>query len=108
MVSGPWATRLPNGVPDLKAPAPRMPDGKPDFSGMWFANVPSRDYCREKDCTGRWPIATFDADNLRTRPYACTQIEPYLTDKHLVPHFTTNIGKTGLAEPAAHVAPDRP
>ena len=65
-------------------------------------------YCREKDCTGRWPIATFDADNLRTRPYACTQIEPYLTDKHLVPHFTTNIGNTGLAEPAAHVAPDRP
>jgi hypothetical protein len=65
-------------------------------------------YCREKDCTGRWPIATFDADNLRTRPYACTQIGPYLTDKHLVPHFTTNIGKAGLAEPAAHVAPVRP
>ena len=30
------------------------------------------------------------------------------TDKHLVPHFTTNIGKTGVAEPAAHAAPDRP
>ncbi len=46
----PGIPRLPNGAPDLKAPAPRMPDGKPDFSGMWFANVPSRDYCREKDC----------------------------------------------------------
>jgi hypothetical protein len=34
----------------LKAAAPRTADGKPDFSGMWFANVPPKDYCREKDC----------------------------------------------------------
>ena len=46
----PGIPRLANGAPDLKAPAPRTPDGKPDFSGMWFANVPSTDYCREKDC----------------------------------------------------------
>lgn len=65
-------------------------------------------FCREKDCTGRWPIATFDADNLPTRPYACTQIEPYLTDKRMVPHFTTNIGKVGLAEPDPPGAPGRP
>ena len=46
----PGIPRLPNGAPNLKAPAPRTAEGKPDFSGMWFANVPSRDYCREKDC----------------------------------------------------------
>ncbi len=39
-----------NGEPDLAAPAPRTPEGKPDFSGMWFANVPARDYCKEADC----------------------------------------------------------
>jgi hypothetical protein len=29
----PGIPRLANGAPDLKAPAPRTPDGKPDFSG---------------------------------------------------------------------------
>ena len=34
----------------MKAPAPRTREGKPDFSGIWFANVPAKDYCKEKDC----------------------------------------------------------
>ena len=46
----PGIPRLASGAPDLKAPAPRMPDGKPDFSGMWFANVPAKDFCREPNC----------------------------------------------------------
>lgn len=46
----PGIPRLPGGAPDLRAPAPRMPDGKTDFSGMWFANVPAKDYCREANC----------------------------------------------------------
>ena len=46
----PGIPRLPGGAPDLKASAPRMPDGKTDFSGIWFANVPAKDYCREANC----------------------------------------------------------
>jgi hypothetical protein len=46
----PGIPRTAGGAPDLKAPAPRTRDGKPDFSGMWFANVPAKDYCKEKDC----------------------------------------------------------
>jgi hypothetical protein len=46
----PGIPRTASGAPDLDAPAPRTSDGKPDFSGMWFANVPAKDYCREADC----------------------------------------------------------
>jgi len=45
----PGVPRLASGAPDLAAQAPRQ-DGRPDFSGMWFANVPSRDACRTGDC----------------------------------------------------------
>jgi hypothetical protein len=31
----PGAPRLANGTVDLNAPVPRMPDGHPDFSGIW-------------------------------------------------------------------------
>jgi hypothetical protein len=31
----PGIPRLPDGKPNLFAPAPRMPDGKPDLSGLW-------------------------------------------------------------------------
>src|SRR5262245_30200286 len=32
----PGIPRLPDGKPNLNAPAPRMPDGKPDLSGIWY------------------------------------------------------------------------
>jgi hypothetical protein len=31
----PGLPRLPDGKPDLTAPAPRTPDGRPDLSGLW-------------------------------------------------------------------------
>ena len=46
----PGIPRLASGAPNLKAPAPRTREGKPDFSGIWFANTPAKDYCKEKDC----------------------------------------------------------
>jgi hypothetical protein len=46
----PGIARTAGGAPNMKAPAPRTRDGKPDFSGIWFANVPAKDYCKEKDC----------------------------------------------------------
>jgi hypothetical protein len=33
----PGIPRLPDGKPNLSAPAPRTPDGKPDLSGIWQA-----------------------------------------------------------------------
>src|ERR1700694_1286610 len=33
----PGIPRMPDGKPNLSAPAPRLPDGKPDLSGIWNA-----------------------------------------------------------------------
>lgn len=58
-------------------------------------------FCREASCTGRWPIATFDADNVASRPYACTSVGPYVVGggKPAVSGFQTETGRGGLAEP---------
>jgi hypothetical protein len=40
----PGLPRLPDGKPDLTAPAPRAPDGKPDLSGLWSNDGGDRYY----------------------------------------------------------------
>lgn len=44
--------RLPDGKPNLSAPAPRTPDGKPDLSGVWevLHNRP----CPADGCADMW------------------------------------------------------
>src|SRR5678816_1300704 len=37
----PGVPRLPDGKPNLSAPAPRTADGKPDLSGIWSGAGPS-------------------------------------------------------------------
>jgi hypothetical protein len=39
--------RLPNGKPNLSAPAPRKPNGQPDLSGIW--RVPGSGSCEENN-----------------------------------------------------------
>ena len=43
----PGIPKLPDGSPNLRAPAPRTPDGKPDLSGLWAARcgITGRDAC---------------------------------------------------------------
>jgi hypothetical protein len=40
----PGLPRLPDGKPDLRAPAPRTADGKPDLSGLWRNDAGDRLY----------------------------------------------------------------
>ena len=60
----PGLPRLPDGKPDLTAPAPRTPDGKPDFSGLWKNDGGDRYYnniaadLRESD-VAPWAHALF-------------------------------------------------
>jgi hypothetical protein len=47
----PGIPRLPDGRPNLDAPAPRTPDDKPDLSGLW-----------EPDTRGGTEVSTFQTD----------------------------------------------
>jgi hypothetical protein len=60
----PGLPRLPDGKPDLTAPAPRTAEGKPDFSGLWKNDAGDRYYnniaadLRESD-VAPWAHALF-------------------------------------------------
>jgi hypothetical protein len=46
----PGIPRLANGAPNLKAPAPARPTASQIFPACGSPTLPSRDFCREKDC----------------------------------------------------------
>jgi hypothetical protein len=40
------------------------------------SNAAEACFCRTKDCSAKWPIASRDADNQTSRPYACIRVTP--------------------------------
>lgn len=58
-------------------------------------------FCLTADCGGRWPITARDADNLRSRPYACIKTGPYIVfRKGTFPIVEIPMAEAGLAEPS--------
>jgi hypothetical protein len=65
----PNVPRLPDGKPNLTAPAPRTGDGKPDLSGIWYLHF---DVCGPFGCADYQPgpeFVNFGADLEGGLPY---------------------------------------
>jgi len=58
-------------------------------------------FCREPNCTERWPISLIDADNREDRPYVCVHMGSWVTGStgRAVPYVTTEQTRSGLPEP---------
>src|SRR5919198_1946153 len=73
----PGTPRLPDGTPNLSAPAPRTADGKPDLSGVWRGAAPIYRFNIAEDLepgdVQPWAEELFlkrVRDNLKDSPYA--------------------------------------
>lgn len=52
-------------------------------------------YCRARDCTKLWPLASFDVNNRADQPYVCT----YASWRDGRAKFVTPTGEGGFSEP---------
>ncbi|MEO7689540.1 MAG: hypothetical protein ABIS51_09650 [Sphingomonas sp.] len=68
--------------------------GKPELTICW---------CKTADCSGRWPVIAFDADNLPRRPYLCVHTSEYElgTPDGMVIQARVDLMPDGFAEPAS-------
>jgi len=107
-IKTPNVPRLANGKPNLKAPAPRSPDGHPDLSGLWMtaSATPCPDLirdgqdCQEKDIpsqqainigfglAGGLPYQPWAAELVRQRTAAFSKDDPHT---HCLPSNTPRI-----------------
>jgi hypothetical protein len=64
----PGIPRLPDGKPNLAAPAPRLPDGKPDLSGLWDAGAGGSAPARGDPASAA--ATSKGMDSLKAQPWA--------------------------------------
>jgi hypothetical protein len=95
----PGLPRTPAGTPDMKAPAPRAPDGKPDLSGIW---VPEKNRpCPPEGCDDMeipWEFLNIGHSlkgGLPYQPWAAAQVKE-------------RQAAAGRGDPTSHCLPGSP